>query len=166
VKKLQDSAVATNDALQNTCTTACGNPKEDEDGIPTYIVGQSPRPRGDAFVVAESSAGVAEVQLPLQEPAPMGMALKVSNLNLNPQDLAPRIVTEQKAAPRKTRRIRSACCRMGRITPVIQIHSLDPALHPRAWLDVMASAWTSREEKNEAMEAILKYLSPYSGHYQ
>ena len=44
---------------------------------------------------------------------------------------------------------------MGRITPVGQIHSLDPALHPRAWLDVMSCNWTSREEKNEAMEEIL-----------
>ena len=52
-------------------------------------------------------------------------------------------------------RLVPACCRMSRITPVNQIHSLDPSLHSRAWLDVMASAWTSRDEKNEAMEEIL-----------
>lgn len=42
-----------------------------------------------------------------------------------------------------------------RITPVAQIHGLDPASQPRAWLDVMASADTSEDEKNEAMEEIL-----------
>jgi len=56
---------------------------------------------------------------------------------------------------RRFRRRVPACCRMNRITPVSQVHSLDPSLHPRAWLDVMASAWTSRDEKNEAMEEIL-----------
>ncbi|KAL7503392.1 hypothetical protein ACHAXN_001213 [Cyclotella atomus] len=50
---------------------------------------------------------------------------------------------------------RVACCRKGRVVPLAQIHSLRPSLQPRAWLDVMASAHTSREEKNEAMEEIL-----------
>ncbi len=59
------------------------------------------------------------------------------------------------ANQRKFNRLAPACCRMSRITPVNQIHSLDPSLHSRAWLDVMASAWTSRDEKNEAMEEIL-----------
>ncbi len=59
------------------------------------------------------------------------------------------------ASKRKLNRITPACCRMTRITPVNQIHSLDLSLHARAWLDVMASAWTSRDEKNEAMEEIL-----------
>lgn len=39
--------------------------------------------------------------------------------------------------------------------PLSQIHSLRPSLQPRAWLDVMASAHTTREEKNEAMQEIL-----------
>ena len=43
----------------------------------------------------------------------------------------------------------------GRIVPVNQIHSLDPAVQPRAWLDVMASILTTRDEKNEAMEEVL-----------
>ena len=61
------------------------------------------------------------------------------------------------------RRLVPACCRMERICPLNQIHSLDPSLHPRAWLDVMTSAWTSREEKNEAMEEIL-ILTKDKGH--
>ena len=50
---------------------------------------------------------------------------------------------------------RVACGRKGRVVPLSQIHSLRPSLQPRAWLDVMASAHTSREDKNEAMEEIL-----------
>jgi len=38
---------------------------------------------------------------------------------------------------------------------VSQIHALDPAAQPRAWLDVLASADTSHDEKTEAMEEIL-----------
>lgn len=43
----------------------------------------------------------------------------------------------------------------GRVVPLSQIHSLRPSLQPRAWLDVMASAYTSRDDKNEAMQEIL-----------
>ena len=39
--------------------------------------------------------------------------------------------------------------------PLSQIHSLRPSLQPRAWLDVMASAHTTRDDKNEAMQEIL-----------
>lgn len=42
-----------------------------------------------------------------------------------------------------------------RIIPVDQIHSLEPFLQPRAWLDVMASANTTRDEKSEGIEEIL-----------
>jgi hypothetical protein len=42
-----------------------------------------------------------------------------------------------------------------RIVPLGQIHGLDPGAQPRAWVDVMASANTSDDEKNEAMEEIL-----------
>jgi len=50
---------------------------------------------------------------------------------------------------------RVACGRKGRVVPLSQIHSLRPSLQPRAWLDVMASAHTTRDEKNEAMQEIL-----------
>jgi len=48
-----------------------------------------------------------------------------------------------------------ACLRKGRIVPVAQIHSLDPALQARAWIDVLASADTTIDEKIEAMEEVL-----------
>ena len=41
------------------------------------------------------------------------------------------------------------------ILPASQIHGLDPAAQPRAWLDVVASANTTGEEKIEAIEEIL-----------
>jgi len=44
---------------------------------------------------------------------------------------------------------------MDKVTPVNEIYSLDPTLHPRAWFEVMANALTSIDEKNEAMEEIL-----------
>ena len=43
----------------------------------------------------------------------------------------------------------------GRVVPLSQIHSLRPSLQPRAFLDVMASAHTTRDDKNEAMQEIL-----------
>jgi hypothetical protein len=48
-----------------------------------------------------------------------------------------------------------SCLRKGKIIPLAQIHALDPALQPRAWLDVLASADTSLEEKIEATEEVL-----------
>jgi hypothetical protein len=49
----------------------------------------------------------------------------------------------------------AARCVIVRIVPVYQIHGLDPSSQPRAWLDVLASADTSNDEKTEAMEEIL-----------
>ena len=48
-----------------------------------------------------------------------------------------------------------ACLRNVRILPIAQIHGLEPTSQPRAWLDIVASANTSNDEKNEAMEEIL-----------
>ena len=42
-----------------------------------------------------------------------------------------------------------------RILPAGQIHGLDPSAQPKAWLDVVASANTSEDEKMEALEEIL-----------
>jgi len=59
------------------------------------------------------------------------------------------------SSPRHSKTRRVQCLRNVRIVQVNQIHGLDPAQQPRAWLDVMASANTSDDEKNEAMEEIL-----------
>uniref|UniRef100_A0A7S2UIG5 Uncharacterized protein n=1 Tax=Attheya septentrionalis TaxID=420275 RepID=A0A7S2UIG5_9STRA len=50
---------------------------------------------------------------------------------------------------------RVACMRKVRITPVNEIHALDPSLQPKAWLGVMASMNTTTDEKDEAMEEIM-----------
>ena len=44
---------------------------------------------------------------------------------------------------------------LGKIIPLGQIHSLDPVLQPKAWLDVLTSAETTQDEKVEAMEEIV-----------
>ena len=55
----------------------------------------------------------------------------------------------------RSRRNKVACLRKGKIVPVAQIHSLDPASQPRAWVDVVSSADTETFEKIEAAEEIL-----------
>jgi len=69
-------------------------------------------------------------------------------------------IMEQKAPPtmshhERMRNKKVACLRNVRILPISQIHALEPSSQPRAWLDVVASANTSNEQKNEAMEEIL-----------
>ena len=54
---------------------------------------------------------------------------------------------------RKSEKI--SCLRKGKIIPVAQIHALDPSAQPRAWLDVLANADTSSDERIEATEEIL-----------
>ena len=54
---------------------------------------------------------------------------------------------------KQSRRI--ACLRTVRVLPITQIHALSPPLQPKAWLDVMANAHTSKDEKMEAMEEIV-----------
>jgi hypothetical protein len=44
---------------------------------------------------------------------------------------------------------------LGKFVPIHQIHALDPAMQPRAWLDILASIETSHDEKMEAMEEII-----------
>jgi hypothetical protein len=148
--EVKNKATAAMENLRETALNAnekiCGNGQKDEE---------------------TDENGLAISQVPSFRPSPPStnnqvttspnrdrkMTLKVSNINPN----APQIhqTPADVSRMRQIRRISPACQRMGRITPVGQIHSLDPALHPRAWLDVMSSAWTSREEKNEAMEEIL-----------
>jgi hypothetical protein len=56
--------------------------------------------------------------------------------------------------PRKTMLKLLFLC-TGKTIPVAQIYSLDPAKQPSAWLDVLASANTSHDEKMEATEEVL-----------
>jgi len=47
------------------------------------------------------------------------------------------------------------CLRNIRTLPLSQIHGLELNLQPKAWLNIVASAHTTVEQKNEAMEEIL-----------
>lgn len=55
----------------------------------------------------------------------------------------------------RSNRSKVACLRKGKFVPVAQIHSLDPATQPRAWIDVISSADSEVFEKIEAAEEIL-----------
>ncbi|GKY95654.1 hypothetical protein MPSEU_000526500 [Mayamaea pseudoterrestris] len=46
------------------------------------------------------------------------------------------------------------CLKDGPVIPVCQIHALSPAEQPRAWLDVLANAPSTDDEKLEALEEI------------
>lgn len=154
-QQLHKSAVKANDFLSNQCAQACGDGKESS---PTpYQEDEVYSRRSDVPIhISNSSFGISR-DSPVKEAkfSPKNIQ-PPSSINISSSvELAEASSTVPPNMKRTTRRMTPACRRMGRITPVGQIHSLDPALHPRAWLDVMASAWTSKDEKNEAMEEIL-----------
>lgn len=153
--KLQESAVAANETISTSCATACGNPQDEESKTPA----NEAMMRSNTTTFSPPQSVMTNHGLVRQNHGshPVGMNLKVSNVHL-PNETAPNKSEQHQTRPSRARQIRrltAACRRMGRITPVGQIHSLDHALHPRAWLDVMACDWTTRDEKNEAMEEIL-----------
>jgi len=156
IQKLQESALAANETISTTCATACGNPQQEERTNPTDEI--MARSNGAAYSPPQPVLQNQGLLNTKHDNRPVGMNLKVSNIHLKPKDIVPMKSDQNQMHPSRARQIRRltpACRRMGRITPVGQIHSLDPALHPLAWLDVMACDWTSRDEKNEAMEEIL-----------
>ena len=154
--KLQESAVAANETISTSCATACGNPQDEESKTPA----NEAMMRSNITTFSPPQSVMTNQGLVRQNHGshPVGMNLKVSNVHLMPKENVPNKSEQHETHPSRARQIRrltAACRRMGRITPVGQIHSLDHALHPRAWLDVMACDWTTRDEKNEAMEEIL-----------
>jgi hypothetical protein len=44
---------------------------------------------------------------------------------------------------------------VGKVIPINEIHSLDPAAQPKAWLDILASAKTSQQDKIESIKAMI-----------
>jgi len=156
IHKLQKSAIAANETISTTCATACGNSREEVHSNP--INQTTGRSNGATFSPPQPVMQNQGLINQNRDRHPVGMNLKVSNVHIKPKDIVPIKSDLNQIHPsraRQRRRLTPACRRMGRITPVRQIHSLDPALHPLAWLDVMACDWTTRDEKNEAMEEIL-----------
>ena len=176
-ERLQESAIAANEVVSSSCAAACGQSSSGETGtamdaesVVNHHQMQSYPPHSTAMGAERYDArgfpspphthtkGVHGIGMNQIHPSSPGGHARSPEVivasNLPPSNSRPNM---------GNRRLVAACRRMGRITPVNQIHSLDPSLHPRAWLDVMASAWTSREEKNEAMEEIL-ILAKDKGH--
>eukprot|EP00978_Attheya_sp_CCMP212_P004619 scaffold10074_cov59-Attheya_sp.AAC.1 len=56
-----------------------------------------------------------------------------------------------------------ACMRKVPFIRVKEIHALEPSRQPIAWLEVMASMNTTRDEKNEAMEEIMMFAKDKEG---
>ena len=184
-ERLQESALAANEVVSSSCAAACGQSGTGEAGAATMDTENlanhhpsQPYPPHVTTTGAERyhargypspphihTQGVHGIGITSVHPSsPSGHARSPEAIlanNLPPN--ANQSFTGNVRPNMANRRLVPACRRMGRITPVNQIHSLDPSLHPRAWLDVMASAWTSREEKNEAMEEIL-ILAKDKGH--
>lgn len=154
-QKLHKSAVKANDFLSNQCAQACGEgqysstSRNQEDEIYSRKSDISSHIASNALRISRNSPVKETTLTPKNSQPPNSISISSS------VELAEPASTVPANNKRMVRRITPACRRIGRITPVGQIHSLDPALHPRAWLDVMASAWTSKDEKNEAMEEIL-----------
>lgn len=113
-----------------------------EDGNNTNVLGRNElRPAGSSPMAAALNSGVHNVK---------GLVGEVFGDEIpSPSNNSAMVSTEEDGM----RRV--ACGRKGRVVPLGQIHSLRPSLQPRAWLDVMASAHTTRDDKNEAMEEIL-----------
>ncbi len=157
VEKIKSHTESASDFVTSNC--GCGGesagsqmkPVEGEYEIKTFGVSITPN--------GESKTGIPKLTPPNERVPTRKSPRKVKPIrnhlhHTEPQQSDKNTLLMQ-ASKRNLSRMTPACCRMSRITPVNQIHSLDPALHSRAWLDVMASAWTSRDEKNEAMEEIL-----------
>eukprot|EP00986_Skeletonema_menzelii_P012708 scaffold7158_cov151-Skeletonema_menzelii.AAC.5 len=99
------------------------------------------------------------LDVPDLPPSPIVSGMKSSTVDtFGDEYIAPSLSMGEKREiimPENANTRRAACGRVGRVVPLGQIHSLRPSLQPRAWLDVMASAYTTRDDKNEAMQEIL-----------
>jgi len=160
-KNLQESAEAANEIVLNRCGGMCWD--SNVEGEPTgtdhnEIIDKSriTAGNGNSFQGSKRSSpprydfngGYGRSHL-------TGGFAGASNQDSCQHDHAARIHNNLAPAWIGTRQVAPACHRMDRITPVNQIHSLEPSLHPRLWLEVMANARTTLDEKNEAMEEIL-----------
>ena len=156
VEKFKNQTVIASDYMSSNCVNVCGGNQRPLKEINGEI---DNRPRGTPMPQGGDGPSVLKKLSPQHESVnggsvaiSPGLKPQSKKKELKQQDAT---VLLSQASKRQFNRLAPACCRMSRITPVNQIHSLDPSLHSRAWLDVMASAWTSRDEKNEAMEEIL-----------
>ena len=156
IEKIKSQTESASDFMSSNCgcgDSSTGVEKVDGGAFETRSLGVSITPYDD------QKGGIVKLTPPSEKVSNQQSPRKIKLNNHHMRQIVPQKTEVNallvQASKRKLNRMVPACCRMSRITPVYQIQSLDPSLHARAWLDVMASAWTSRDEKNEAMEEIL-----------
>lgn len=156
LKKVEEQAYAASESLSNSCATTykdsgisehipaemskfCAVSEDDVDAV--HSIAQNMKSEDSEAVRVDQGTG------------PCGGGVGGDNLPmLKNQD------SRKPASPNQSRSLRNkkvACLRHVKILPVNEIHGMDPAHQPRAWLDVLASADTSNDDKTEAMEEIL-----------
>ena len=134
--RAQESALNASEALSSTCAASCHEANK-----------KLPMEMKQCFVSDEIVTVDTEASIKKSESGKKGDDRSVKGS----------VVTYEKPSPGQSKNRRVACGRNGRILPVLQIYGLESSQQPRAWLDVMAAANTTFDEKNEAMEEIINH---------
>lgn len=154
VSQAHEKAVDATESLSNSCAATY-----EESGVAEHLPPCLALPSADNAVAKDQESTKSEKRKPGRVADESMMASKGVQKTVGP----PPTPSHETAQPRmeavsildRPRNKRVACLRNVRILPPGQIHGLDPSAQPKAWLDVVASANTSEEEKAEAMEEIL-----------
>mmetsp|Transcript_30706 Transcript_30706/g.34999 ORF Transcript_30706/g.34999 Transcript_30706/m.34999 type:complete len:731 (+) Transcript_30706:98-2290(+) len=144
--KAHESVLNASEALSSTCANACMEHKDQfPQDVKRCFTQDSVQPTEDQHSITMQPVGDGE----------RVMTSNISNGGNNLQSFIASSEGPSSPLVLGGRNRRVACLRNARITTISQIHSLPPKQQPRAWLDVMASATTTDDEKSEAMEEIL-----------
>ena len=136
LQRAHESALNASDALSSTCAVSCHEANK-----------KLPMEMKQCFVSDESATVDTEASIQRSESVKKGDDRSVKGS----------VVMYEKPSPGQSKNRRVACGRNGRILSVLQIYGLESSQQPRAWLDVMAAANTTIDEKNEAMEEIINH---------
>ena len=139
LQRAHESAISASEALSSTCAASC---YETNKKLPMEVK--------QCFASDDNATNDADESIQISE-----NGLKADERSM--RSIKGGSVGHEKPSPGHSKNRRVACLRNGRIVPVQQIHGLEPSQQPRAWLDVMASANTTVDEKNEAMEEIINH---------
>ncbi|CAJ1965907.1 unnamed protein product [Cylindrotheca closterium] len=171
--EFHDKACEMSDKLSNTCAThyhesgvAEHIPPQIAENLPQCISNPDDQVLDDDGVVDDNAPGsidngkptvdTSNRELPSQNSLvkPSGVG-NFRNERVSDPRLPVPTKQPERPYPQNKRKKKVACLRNVRILPAGRIYGLDPVAQPRAWLDVVASANTSYDEKTEAMEEIL-----------
>eukprot|EP00526_Cylindrotheca_closterium_P006917 CAMPEP_0113644738 /NCGR_PEP_ID=MMETSP0017_2-20120614/23552_1 /TAXON_ID=2856 /ORGANISM="Cylindrotheca closterium" /LENGTH=729 /DNA_ID=CAMNT_0000556377 /DNA_START=76 /DNA_END=2262 /DNA_ORIENTATION=+ /assembly_acc=CAM_ASM_000147 len=169
--EFHDKACEVSDKLSTTCATHYHDsgvaehiPPQIAENLPQCISNPDDQVLDDG-VVDDTAPGNADTgkptvdtskrELPSQSGVVKPTGVGSVRTERVPDPRLPSPTKPERPYPQNKRNKKVACLRNVRILPAGRIYGLDPVAQPRAWLDVVASANTSHEEKNEAMEEIL-----------